>query len=139
MPSPVRNTPSEPLPTNDPPKPARQGKRGPIDKAVFRPILLLAITVFVDLLGFGIVLPNLPQYIEGAVGPNHRQAALMGTLLAASYSFVQFLCAPAWGRYSDRAGRRPVILISLLGIGLAYLFFAFAEGRLWMLLHLLFC
>lgn len=110
---------------------SRTNRRG--DMSAFRPILLLAVTVFIDLLGFGIVLPNLPQYIEGAVGPNHAHAALIGTLLAASYSFTQFLCAPAWGRYSDRAGRRPVILISLLGIGLAYLFFGFAAGRLWML------
>ena len=50
----------------------------------FRPLLLLAVTVFIDLLGFGLVLPNIPRYIETAVGPDHRYAAAMGGLLAAS-------------------------------------------------------
>src|SRR5262245_48810334 len=90
----------------------RRGRAGRGDMAVFRPILLLAVTVFIDLLGFGIILPNLPQYIEEAVGRNHAHAAFTGTLLAACYSFAQFVCAPLWGRYSDRAGRRPVLLIS---------------------------
>jgi DHA1 family multidrug resistance protein-like MFS transporter len=102
-------------------------------KAVFRPILLLALTVFIDLLGFGIILPNLPLYIKQAVGEANGNAAFVGGLLAASYSLTQFLCAPFWGRYSDRAGRRPVILISLLGVGLAYIFFGLANDSLWML------
>ena len=108
-------------------------KKGGSDAATFRPLLLLAITVFIDLLGFGIILPNLPQYIEAAVGRNHQNAAFIGGLLAASYSLTQFLCAPLWGSYSDRAGRRPVILISLLGVGLSYLLFGFSNGHLTML------
>lgn len=102
-------------------------------KAVLRPILLLAVTVFIDLLGFGIILPNLPQYIEQAVRADHQRAAFVGGLLGASYSLMQFVFAPVWGRYSDRAGRRPVILISLLGVAVAYVFFGLAGGRLWML------
>ena len=102
-------------------------------KAVFRPILLLAVTVFIDLLGFGIILPNLPLYIKQAVGPSDGDGAFMGGLLAASYSLTQFLCAPAWGRYSDRAGRRPVILLSLIGIAISYVFFGLSNGHLWML------
>lgn len=97
------------------------------------PLLLLAVTVFIDLLGFGIVIPNLPRYIEIAVGQDHRHAALIGTLLSASYSLTQFLCAPLWGRYSDRVGRRPVILISLAGVGAAYVLFGLAGQNLWML------
>jgi len=100
---------------------------------VLRPILLLAATVFIDLLGFGILLPNMPQYVERATGGDHARAALIGGLLGASYSVMQFLCAPAWGRYSDRAGRRPVILISLLGVAVAYVLFGLSNGRLWML------
>jgi MFS family permease len=113
-------------------KPSRR-KRSPVDWSVFRPILLLAVTVFIDLLGFGIILPNLPQYIETAVGQDHRHAAFIGALLAASYSFTQFLVAPWWGRYSDRVGRRPVILISLLGVGVAFILFGLAGTHLWML------
>ena len=101
--------------------------------SVFRPILLLAVTVFIDLLGFGIILPNLPRYIDLAVGQTTSDAALMGGLLGASYSLMQFLCAPFWGRYSDRVGRRPVILLSLLGVGIAYIFFGLSNGHLWML------
>ena len=99
----------------------------------FRPLLLLAVTVFIDLLGFGLVLPNIPRYIETAVGPDHAHAAAIGGLLAASYSFTQFLFAPLWGRYSDRVGRRPVILISLVGVAGAYALFGLAGNHLWML------
>lgn len=98
-----------------------------------RPLLLLAVTVFIDLLGFGIILPNIPQYIERAVGADHAHAAAIGGLLAASYSFTQFLFAPLWGRYSDRVGRRPIILLSLIGVAGAYLLFGLAEEHLWML------
>lgn len=117
------------------PSSSAPGSSAPDDgfKTILRPILLLALTVFIDLLGFGIILPNLPQYIEQAVGHNHSQAALVGSWLAASYSLSQFLCAPAWGRYSDRAGRRPVILLSLIGIAISYLLFGFSNGHLWML------
>lgn len=101
--------------------------------SVFRPILLLAVTVFIDLLGFGIILPNLPRYIDLAVGQTTADAAFVGGLLGASYSLTQFLCAPLWGRYSDKAGRRPVILLSLLGVGIAYIFFGLSNGHLWML------
>jgi multidrug resistance protein len=103
------------------------------EPSVFRPLLLLAVTVFIDLLGFGIILPNLPQYVKLAVGPDDANAARIAGWLGASYSLTQFLCAPFWGRYSDRAGRRPVILISLIGIAIAYVLFAFSNGHLWML------
>jgi MFS family permease len=79
------------------------------------------------------VLPNLPRYTEAAVGLDHRHAAAVGGLLAASYSFTQFLFAPLWGRWSDRVGRRPVILLSLLGVAAAYALFGLAGDRLWML------
>lgn len=111
----------------------RRDRSEPVDMAMMRPLILLGITVLIDLLGFGIILPNLPQYIEAAVGANHQHAAFIGGLLAASYSLTQFLCAPFWGSYSDRAGRRPVILTSLIGIGIAYLFFGFSNGHLYML------
>lgn len=109
---------------------AAQGSDASFD---FRPLLLLAVTVFIDLLGFGLVLPNIPRYIELAVGTNHRHAAAMGGWLAASYSITQFVCLPFWGRYSDRVGRRPVILLSLIGVAGAYLLFGLAGNRLWML------
>lgn len=104
-------------------------------KAILKPILLLAITVFIDLLGFGIILPNLPQYVEAdpSIGADHSKAAFVGALLGASYSITQFIFAPLWGRYSDRVGRRPVILISLIGVALSYILFGLSQGHLWML------
>lgn len=104
-------------------------------KAILKPILLLAFTLFIDLLGFGIILPNLPQYVEADpwVGDDHSRGALIGSWLGASYSVTQFIFAPIWGRYSDKAGRRPVILISLIGVAFAYMLFGLSSGRLWML------
>lgn len=90
-------------------------------------MLALFLIVVVDLIGFGIIIPLLPFYGE------HFQAdpRTVG-LLMASYSLAQFISAPIWGRMSDRAGRRPVLLLSLAGAALAYLLLAFADV-LWML------
>jgi len=86
-------------------------------------LTIIFLTVFIDLLGFGIVLPLLPYYATQF----HASAATAGALIAV-YSAMQFLCAPLWGRWSDRIGRRPVILISLAGSTASYLLFALANG-----------
>ncbi len=79
--------------------------------------------VLVDLVGFGIVLPLLPIYARsfGAEG-------LHVGLLVAVYSLVQLVMAPLWGRLSDRVGRRPVLVLGLLGSSLAYVAFARADS-----------
>lgn len=83
------------------------------------PLLVIFLVVFIDLLGFGIVLPLLPRYGE------HFEADKMTLgFLMASFSAMQFLFAPLWGRLSDRVGRRPVLLVGLLGSTLSYFFFA---------------
>jgi len=85
------------------------------------PLVVLFLTVFIDLLGFGIVLPLLPYYAESfGAGP------LTVTLLSSSYSLMQFLFAPVWGRLSDRVGRRPILVLSLAGSALSYLLFGLA-------------
>jgi DHA1 family tetracycline resistance protein-like MFS transporter len=84
---------------------------------------IIFLTVFVDLLGFGIVLPLLPYYAHEF----HASPTMAGALIAV-YSAMQFVCAPLWGRWSDRIGRRPVILISLAGSTVSYLLFALANG-----------
>jgi len=79
-------------------------------------------TVFVDLVGFAIVLPLLPSY-----GSRYGGSDFAIGVLVASYSLVQLLVAPWWGRMSDRIGRRPVILIGLIGSAFSYLLFAWAD------------
>ncbi len=83
------------------------------------PLAIIFLVVFIDLLGFGIVLPLLPRYGE------HFDADKMTLgFLMASFSAMQFLFAPLWGRLSDRIGRRPVLLVGLAGSTLSYFFFA---------------
>ena len=84
---------------------------------------VLFVTVFLDLLGYGIVIPLLPDFARG-IGAS---AALVG-LIVASYSAMQFLFSPLLGGLSDRFGRRPVLLATIALNGLAYLIFGFVES-----------
>ena len=86
-------------------------------------LTIIFLTVFIDLLGLGIVLPLLPYYAHQF----HASGIAVGALIGV-YSAMQFLTAPLWGRWSDRIGRRPVILLSLAGSTLSYLLFAAADG-----------
>jgi MFS family permease len=83
---------------------------------------LMFLTVFIDLIGFGIILPLLPQYAKqfGADG-------LTVGLLLMSYSLMQFFFAPMWGRLSDKIGRRPVLMISLTASAVGYTIWGFAN------------
>ncbi|MCL4179142.1 MAG: MFS transporter [Verrucomicrobia bacterium] len=97
-------------------------------------LLIIFLSVFIDLIGFGIVLPLLPIYTE-----SFGASDLVIGLIIASYSLMQFLFAPAWGRLSDRIGRRPVLLISNFGSAASYVLFAVASlqdtgAALWLLL-----
>src|SRR5690348_1130256 len=91
------------------------------------PLLVVFFTIFIDLVGFGIVLPLSPYYAEhfGA------SPAAVGFLMA-SYSLAQFIFAPVWGRLSDRVGRRPIIMMSVTGGCISYFIFACAQS-LWVL------
>ena len=87
---------------------------------------VLFLIVFVDLVGFGLVIPLLPFYAE-----RFGASPLQMTLLFAVYSLMSMLAAPFWGRLSDRVGRRPVLMASMAAAALAYLWLGFAS-RLWM-------
>ena len=90
-------------------------------------MLIIFLVVLIDLIGFGMIIPLLPFYAEFF----EADPAVVG-LLMATYSFTQFLAAPFWGRLSDRIGRRPVLLVSLAGAAMAYVWLGFAES-LWVL------
>lgn len=103
--------------------PRSDGRRGP----GLGPRLVLFLTVFIHLLGFGLLLPILPYYAK-----TYGAGGLVVGLLSASFSFFQFLFAPVWGRLSDRVGRRPILLGSLIVTSASYLVFGFAHS-LWLL------
>lgn len=86
------------------------------------PIVIIFITIFIDLIGFGIVLPVLPLYAE-----RYNASETVIGLMIASYSATQFIFAPILGRLSDRVGRRPVLLVSLIGTSLGFLLMGFAH------------
>jgi multidrug resistance protein len=87
------------------------------------PLVIIFVTVFIDLLGFGIIIPLLPFYAE-----TFGASALVVGLLSTSFSLMQFLFAPVWGRLSDIFGRRPIILVGLLGSAVSYLAFGLAAS-----------
>ena len=92
------------------------------------------VTLFLDILGIGLIIPILPKLIESLCGGNVSSASSVYGSLAALYSLMQFLFAPVLGSLSDRFGRRTVILSSLLGSGLDYLLLAFAPTLPWFFL-----
>jgi MFS family permease len=86
-------------------------------------LLVIFLTVFIDLVGFGIVVPLVPIYSRHYGAPGW----LIGAIIA-SFSAMQFLFAPVWGRLSDHHGRRPILLLSTAGAALSYVLFAIGSG-----------
>lgn len=87
------------------------------------PLLLIFFTVFIDLIGFGLVIPVLPTYAEQL----NASGTQVGFLIA-SYSIMQFLCMPFWGRLSDHFGRKPILIISLFASSVGYLIWGFSNS-----------
>ena len=88
------------------------------------PLIVILTTVFIDLVGFGIVIPVLPFYAEGT---QFNATPRMVGLLFASYSIMQLIFSPILGGLSDKYGRRPVLLISIIGTGIGFLVLGFAQ------------
>lgn len=98
------------------------------EKFFTKPLLIIFLTVFIDLVGFGIVIPALPYYVESEI---FRATPFEIGILFASYSLMQFIFSPILGSLSDKYGRRPVLFFSILGSAIGYLFIGFASA-LWM-------
>ena len=90
------------------------------------------ITVLLDMLSIGIIIPVLPKLIQSFVGGEFNRAALMLGIFMSIWSLMQFIASPVMGALSDHFGRRPVILMSNFGLGLDYLIMAMAPA-LWVL------
>ena len=97
-------------------------------------LVFIFITLFLDVLGIGLVVPILPKLVESLAGGGVDRASFLYGWLVGLYALMQFLFAPILGNLSDRFGRRPVILFSLFGSGLDYLLLAWAPTLPWFFL-----
>ncbi|MEQ8470642.1 MAG: TCR/Tet family MFS transporter [Marinoscillum sp.] len=92
------------------------------------------ITVLIDVIGVGIIIPVVPALITELTGGTISDASIVGGWLMFAYAFMQFICAPIVGALSDQFGRRPVLLLSLFGFGLDYILAGFAPTVAWLVL-----
>ena len=95
-------------------------------------IAFIFVTVVIDVLAMGVVIPVLPSLVEGFLGGDTARAAAYYGLFGTVWALMQFVCSPILGSLSDHVGRRPVILISCLGLGLDYVFMALAPTLGWL-------
>lgn len=97
------------------------------------PVFFVLMTVMIDTMGVGLIMPVMPDLIEEVTGGTLADAALWGGVLTTAFAVMQFLFAPLLGSLSDRFGRRPVLLVSLAVMAVDYVVMAFA-GAIWLLL-----
>lgn len=95
-------------------------------------VIFVLITLFIDVLGMGLVIPILPRLVQSLLGGEVAQASFVFGVLVSIYSIMQFLCAPILGALSDRFGRRPVILLALIGLGCDYILLTLAPNIWWL-------
>jgi len=95
-------------------------------------LAIILTTLFIDMVGIGIVLPILPGLVRELIGGSVSQASYVLGLPFALYALCQFFFAPLIGALSDRFGRRPIIVVALIGLGLDYLILAFAPNIGWL-------
>ncbi len=88
-----------------------------------KPLFVLFIAIFTVMMGFGVVIPAMPYYARTL----HGDAVFIGAMMA-SYSLAQFVIAPVWGRLSDRYGRKPFLIMGLLGFAVSFLWFGLANS-----------
>ena len=99
-------------------------------------LFALMLTAFVDMIGLLMIIPLLPFYVKELGGSGidvlglHFGVGIISGFIIAAFTVAQLLSAPIWGRFSDRVGRRPTLLIALGASGVAYLIFGFAHSLL---------
>ncbi|RZK41705.1 MAG: MFS transporter [Pedobacter sp.] len=95
-------------------------------------VLFILITILIDCIGFGIIIPIMPDLIKELAHVDLSQASRYGGWLLVAYSVMQFIFSPILGSLSDRFGRRPILLVSLFGLAVDYVFLAFAPSLAWL-------
>jgi DHA1 family tetracycline resistance protein-like MFS transporter len=95
-------------------------------------ISFIFVTVMLDVLALGVVIPVLPRLVEGFLGGEHAHAVRIGGYLSLVWAVMQLVCTPIQGALSDRFGRRPVLLVSMTGLGLDYVLTALAPNLGWL-------
>jgi DHA1 family tetracycline resistance protein-like MFS transporter len=95
-------------------------------------VSFIFITLLLDVIGLGLIIPVFPQLIEELIQGNISEASQWAGLLTFAYAIMQFICAPIIGNLSDKYGRRPVLLLSLLGFGIDYIFLSLAPTIWWL-------
>ena len=90
------------------------------------------ITILIDITGWGIIIPVIPQLIKELINGDISEAAKYGGWISFAYAFTQFIFAPIVGNLSDQYGRRPIILISLFGFAMDYVLLAIAPTIFWL-------
>ena len=95
-------------------------------------VTFVIITVFLDMVGFGMIMPVLPHLIEDVGRMTLAQATVIGGWMYFAFAFTQFLFSPLMGNLSDRYGRRPLLLLAVFGLGIDYIFSALAPTLAWL-------
>lgn len=95
-------------------------------------LIFIFVTVLIDVLAFGVIIPVLPHLVQQFVGGDTSVAAYWTGVFALAFAAVQFFSAPIQGALADRYGRRPVILLSCLGLGVDFIFMALAPNLAWL-------
>ena len=97
-------------------------------------LIFIFITLLIDVIGLGIIIPVMPTLLQELTGKSVGETSQYNGWLLFAYASMQFVCAPIIGGLSDRYGRRPVLLASLFGFGVDYIFLSFAPTLGWLFL-----